>query len=182
LARHWRRRTITSTVHEHVSALLVDIAKVMSKTEPYDSSPKWLRKLSYEPIFPVEALPFGLILCASDGYFYIPDSNGRYQEVFGKDVPLLSLAAPPMLHHIRPILSSPCFESRLKYLERSVTRVPRPSGPRLRDTYLIDKYASRSNFVKRYATAITGNRTDIDARSVGWLRAILVLHAKPWRS
>jgi hypothetical protein len=109
LAKQWRRKPITLTVNEHVSALLVDIAKIMSKTEPYEPSPKWLRKLANAAIFPVETPSRGLILCASDDHFYIPDSSGRYQEVFGKDVPLPSLAAAPMLHHIKSVFNSPFF-------------------------------------------------------------------------
>jgi hypothetical protein len=182
LENRWRWEAITPTVNEHVSALLVDIAKVMSKTEPYESSPKWLRKLTDAAIFPVKSPCLGLITCRSNEDFYIPDSSGRYQEVFCNDVPLLSLAAPPMIHYIKPVLNSPFFEPRLKYLTHAVTRVARPNGPRLRNDHIKDKYVSKLNFIKRCVTKIIRNITDIDSRSIGWLPVILVLHTKRWRS
>jgi hypothetical protein len=154
LAEKWRGKTVPSVVGDQASALLDDISKLMSKTEPYDSSPTWLSKLAGNGIFPVDSPTQGLILCSADDHFYVPDSSGRYKAVFCQDVPILALTAPITLDHIKPLLTSPVFKPRLKHLGLTVKRVASPKGPRLRKADIRDKYSSKSKFIKRYVVAI----------------------------
>jgi hypothetical protein len=154
LGKEWRGKNIPPTISDNVSALLADISKLMSETEPYDRSPSWLSNLTDEAIFPV-ATPSGeLILCDCDDHFYVPDSNGRYASVFGCDIPLLSLAAPVVLHHIKPVLNSSFFESRLKHLGRAVNRIASPKGRRRRNAAVRDNIAGKFEFIQRYVTII----------------------------
>jgi hypothetical protein len=148
LAEEWKGKSIPVTVSENVSALLFDVSKLISETEPYDPSPSWLSKLANEAIFPV-ATPSGeLTLCTCE-HFYVPDTNGRYASVFGCDIPLLSLTAPVVLHHIRPILNASFFEFRLNHLGRAVTRVPHPKGRRRLNASITDNIADKFLFVQR---------------------------------
>lgn len=148
LAEEWLDKPIPQTVQTHVSDILHDISHLIAD-ENQEFSLDRIRRLSNKAIFPVESPSQGLILCVSDGGFYIPDNSGRYKSNFSRYLPLLSLSHSVTLHDIKPILYSSVFKGRLKYLDQEVKCLSHAKGPQHADPIITDRYTSKVEFVRR---------------------------------
>ena len=137
-------------VQDHVADILADISKIV---ETMETVPTSFENLAHMAIFPASVPSEGIGLRTADA-LYVPDKSGQYADVFRDRVALLALPESVNIARIRPLLQSPIFVDRMRYLEDYVTKRSTPQGRRVLDTNATELYSSRVEYIARYTLLV----------------------------
>ncbi|KAF8267008.1 hypothetical protein EI94DRAFT_1731509 [Lactarius quietus] len=129
---------------EHIAEILADITKIMQSMPKIPPSFYGLADIA---IFPASVPSEGIALRTADE-FYVPDKEGKYAKVFSDRVALFALPESA-IRQIRPLLESPIFKDRMRYLETHVTKQSRPQGKHVLEPKATDLYSSRVEYIAR---------------------------------
>ena len=143
-------QSIPPGVQEHVADILTDISDIV---EGMETVPEAFEDLAHMAIFPASVPSEGIGLRTVDT-LYVPDKSGKYADVFRDRVALLALPETVTVNRIRPLLESPIFVDRMRYLKDCVTKASTPHGERIPDTNATGLFSSRADYIARYTLLV----------------------------
>lgn len=167
IAAEWKNKTISNEIYKQVSAILLDIDKVLfmatQRTKPVEMG--WLYALRDEAIFPVNSPDLGLtLLSATSDTFYLPDRSGFLAQLFANKVPVIAnpmITNRPMrtLQLISFLLNHDEFKAHLRPLDHVVKTETTTEGERVRDEALTGSYSERVQLIQRYTLISCSRRS-----------------------
>ncbi|KAI0316836.1 hypothetical protein OF83DRAFT_1172519 [Amylostereum chailletii] len=145
LASSYGGKIISTVVQERAAGILVDLSEVLTLSK---EPPASFRMLSDHAIFPVRFPDSGLKLCTAEE-FYVPDTSGKYAEMFGSKVPMLAMPSSLSISLLQHLFDLDVFDRKMRHLQTLVLRRSITRGIRRPDTDTTRRYASRIGYIAR---------------------------------